>query len=239
MRYPHGYKVAIATGIGGTAGIGWIIGSWIGDPAYAFKASAFFALLTGAVLNVAGADHPHPQFGAANVVTTIRAMLAAFGAGLIGYPALSGVMWAVIALTTAMVILDGLDGRLARATGMSSEYGARFDMETDAAFILVLSILVWQHGKAGVWVLMCGLMRYVFVAAGWLMPWMAAPLRATLRGRIVAVSQLVGLGVALAPIVPVPASTVVAGLTLATLTWSFAIDIAWLARQRQTQCPQE
>ena len=234
MRYPHGYKVAIATGIGGTAVAGWIIGSWIGDPAYVFKASAFFTILTVAVLSVAGADHPHPRFGAANVVTTIRAMLAAFGAGLIGYPALSSVMWAVIALTTAMVILDGLDGRLARATGMSSEYGARFDMETDAAFILVLSILVWQHGKAGVWVLMCGLMRYVFVAAGWLMPWMAAPLRATLRGRIVAVSQLVGLGVALAPIVPVRASTVVASLTLAALTWSFAIDIAWLARPRHS-----
>ena len=234
MRYPRGYKVAIATGIGGTAIVGWIIGSWIGDPSYAFKASAFFTILTVAVLNVAGADHLHPRFGAANVVTTIRAMLAALGAGLIGYPALSSVMWAVIALTTAMVILDGLDGRLARATGMSSEYGARFDMETDAAFILVLSILAWQHGKAGVWVLMCGLMRYVFVAAGWLMPWMSAPLRATLRGRIVAVSQLVGLGVALAPIVPVRASTVVAGLTLAVLTWSFAIDIAWLARQRRS-----
>jgi phosphatidylglycerophosphate synthase len=107
-------------------------------------------------------------------------------------------------------------------------------METDAAFILVLSILVWQHGKAGVWVLMCGLMRYVFVAAGWLLSWMAAPLRATLRGRIVAVVQLVGLGVALAPIVPVRASTVVAGLTLAALTWSFAIDIAWLARARHS-----
>ena len=42
---------------------------------------------------------------------------------------------------------------------MTSGYGARFDMETDAAFILVLSILVWQHGKAGAWVLLCGLMR--------------------------------------------------------------------------------
>ena len=69
MRYPHGYKVAIATGIGGTAGVGWIIGSWIGDPAYAFKAAASFTILTVAVLNVAGADHPHPRFGAANVVT--------------------------------------------------------------------------------------------------------------------------------------------------------------------------
>ena len=40
-------------------------------------------------------------------------------------------------------------------------------MEVDAALILILSILVWLHGKAGPWVIACGLMRYTFVAAGW------------------------------------------------------------------------
>ena len=234
MRYARRYQGVIAVGIGGTAAAGWIIGLRIGDPAYPLKSSAFFALLTLAVVIVSGRDHPYPRFGPANVVTTVRAMLAAFGAGLIGYPASSGLLWGVISLTTLMVLLDGLDGRLARATGMTSGYGARFDMETDAAFILVLSVLVWQSGKAGAWVVMCGLMRYVFVAGGWLLPWMAAPLRATLRGRIVAILQLVGLGVALAPVVPEPASAVVAALTLAALTWSFGVDIAWLARQRQT-----
>ena len=133
-----------------------------------------------------------------------------------------------------MAALDGLDGWLARSTRMASAYGARFDMETDAAFILVLSALVWQHEKAGAWVLCCGLMRYAFVAAGWMLPWLAAPLRATRRGRVVAIGQLLGLGVALAPIVPRPASAAVAGVTLAVLAWSFAIDIAWLWRQYRT-----
>jgi phosphatidylglycerophosphate synthase len=128
-------------------------------------------------------------------------------------------------------VLDGLDGSLARFTRMPSAYGARFDMETDAAFILVLSALVWRHEKAGAWVLWCGLMRYGFVAAGWMLPWLAAPLRATRRGRIVALGQLLGLGVALAPVVPWPASAAVAGVTLAVLAWSFAIDVAWLWRQ--------
>ncbi len=75
-----------------------------------------------------------------------------------------------------------------------SAFGARFDMETDAALILILSVLVWQHDKAGAWVIACGLMRYAFVAAGWVMPWMAGPLRSTLRGKSVAIGQLVGLG---------------------------------------------
>ena len=175
--------------------------------------------------------HPYPRFGPANVVTTIRAMLVALVAVLIGRPATPEMLWLVIGLTAVMGALDGLDGWLARRTRMASEFGARFDMETDAALILVLSILVWQHGKAGAWVLLCGLMRYAFVAAGWLLPWLARPLQSTRRGKTVAVGQLVGLSVALAPIVAVPLSAVAAALTLTALAWSFAIDIARLSRQ--------
>ena len=178
--------------------------------------------------------HPYQRFGPANVVTTIRAMLVALVAVLIGRPATPEMLWVVIGLTAVMGALDGLDGWLARRTRMASEFGARFDMETDAALILVLSILVWQHGKAGAWVLLCGLMRYAFVAAGWLLPWLARPLQSTRRGKTVAVGQLVGLSVALAPIVPVPLSAVAAALTLTALAWSFAIDIARLSRQYRT-----
>lgn len=178
--------------------------------------------------------HPYPRFGPANVVTTIRAVLVALVALLIGRPATPELLWLTIGLTAVMGVLDGLDGWLARRTGMASEFGARFDMETDAALILVLSILVWQHGKAGAWVLLCGLMRYAFVAAGWLLPWLARPLQSTRRGKTVAVGQLVGLSVALAPIVPVPLSAVAAALTLTALAWSFAIDIARLSRQYRT-----
>ena len=229
------YNVVLASGIACTAGLGWIAGPWIeAGPAYPLVAGAFFAVLFTAVVRIAGAHHPYARFGPANHVTTIRAMLAGIAAGLVGHPASAPVLWWLIGLTALMAALDGLDGWLARVTRMTSAYGARFDMETDAAFILVLSVLVWQHNKAGAWVLCCGLMRYAFVAAGWMRPWLAAPLRATRRGRIVAVGQLLGLGVALAPIVPRPASAAVAGVTLAVLGWSFAIDVAWLWRHYRT-----
>ena len=45
--------------------------------------------------------------------------------------------------------------------------------------VLALSVLAWQYGKAGAWVLLCGLMRYGFVAAGWLWPWLRGPLSPT------------------------------------------------------------
>ena len=227
------YNVIALTGLVCTAGLGWIAGSWIGaGAAYPAVAAACFAVLFISVVSVAGAHHPHSQFGPANIVTTIRAIAAALTAGLVGQAAPPPVIWAAIAITVLMVVLDGVDGWLARTTGMASAFGARFDMETDAAFILILSVLVWQHEKAGAWVLGCGLMRYAFVAAGWTTPWLAKPLRATRRGRIVAISQLIGLGVALAPIVQPPASAAVAAVTAAGLAWSFAIDVAWLWRRR-------
>ena len=237
--YPHilmphrpRYNVVLASGLVCTAGLGWIAGSWIQAGAtYPLVATAFFAVLFTSVVWVAGADHRYPRFGPANGVTTIRAILAALAAGLLGHPASPAALWWMIGLTALIAALDGLDGWLARVTRMESGYGARFDMETDAAFILVLSALVWQYEKAGAWVLCCGLMRYAFVAAGWMLPWLAAPLRATQRGKAVAVGQLLGLGAALAPIVPWPASAVVAGITLVALAWSFAIDVAWLRRQ--------
>jgi phosphatidylglycerophosphate synthase len=129
-------------------------------------------------------------------------------------------------------VLDGIDGWLARRARMSSPFGARFDMETDAFFMLVLSILVWRHDKAGAWVVAIGLMRYAFVAAGWWLPWLARPLRSTWRGKAVAVGQFAGLGVALLPVVPVPASTLVSGAALAALVWSFAIDVKFLFKER-------
>ena len=176
------------------------------------------------------AAHPYPRFGPANYVTTVRAMLVALIATAIVGPATQEVLWAVIGVTALVAALDGLDGWLARRTGMASAFGARFDMETDAVLILVLSILVWQQGKAGAWVLLCGLMRYGFVAAGWLQPWLAKPLRSTRRGKTVAVGQLLGLSVALAPIVSPRVSPLVAALTLTALAWSFAIDVRWLSR---------
>ena len=227
------YNVPFAIGLAATVGAASIVGSWMGGVSYVLMASALFAVLFAAVVSIAGAEHPHPRFGPANGVTTTRAMLAALAAGVIGQAARVEVLWFVIGLTALMAALDGVDGWVARRTGMASAYGARFDMETDAVFILVLSILVWQHGKAGAWVMLCGLMRYAFVAAGGVLPWLTAPLRPTLRGRTVAVGQLFGLGVAVAPVIPVPASDVVAALTLAALVWSFALDVTWLWRHQR------
>jgi phosphatidylglycerophosphate synthase len=107
-------------------------------------------------------------------------------------------------------------------------------METDAFFILVLSVLAWRWGKAGAWVLLSGLMRYLFIAAGWVLPWMNGPLSPTMRAKTVAVVQMVALIVAIGPIIPVWLSTAGAAGALLLLTWSFAIDVGRLWKVRRT-----
>jgi phosphatidylglycerophosphate synthase len=198
---------------------------------YIRRSLVFFAAAAVLVVGRVGAHHPFPRFGAANFVTMLRLSLVAGVAGLIDEPPSQPIAWLAVGAVVLMAVLDGVDGWLARRSREISAFGARFDMEVDAALILILSVLVWLHGKAGAWVIVCGLMRYGFVAAGWVLPWMAGPLRSTIRGKSVAVGQSIGLGAALLPIVAVPLSVIVAAVTLAMLVWSFAVDIAWLKRQ--------
>ena len=142
------------------------------------------------------------RFGAANIMTSARLALVALLAATLGEPYTPALAWAATVLAIAVTVLDGMDGWLARRSGVSSAFGARFDMETDALLIMVLALIAWRWDRAGVWVLACGLMRYGFVAAGWVWRWLEAPLPPSLRRKTVCVVQIVTLGVIVAPVIP-------------------------------------
>jgi phosphatidylglycerophosphate synthase len=178
--------------------------------------------------------HPFARFGSANQLTAARAGLVALLAGLIGEPTLPPVAATAAVVALVATLLDGLDGWLARHTEMASAFGARFDVEVDALLIQVLAILAWRYGKAGPWILLSGLLRYGFVAAGWLLPWMQGPLVPTLRGRIICIVQTAALIIVLVPAVAAPLSTQVAALGLAALCYSFLVDTLRLWRQARS-----
>ena len=173
------------------------------------------------------------KFGPANQITLVRAALVAGLASFTGRPATPIVAWGAVFIAIIAALLDGVDGWVARRTGTVSAFGTRFDMETDAALILVLSILVWQYGKAGPWVLLSGLLRYAFIAAGWLWAWMRGSLVSTLRAKVICVAQIVALIVAMAPVMERPASGVVAAVGLLALSYSFLVDTLRLWRGTQ------
>jgi len=113
---------------------------------------------------------------------------------------------------------------------MGSAFGARFDMETDAALVAVLAVLAWQFGKVGAWVLLSGAMRYFYAAAAAFIPLLRHPLPPGYRGKTIAVIQMLALLVAVAPWASPALASVVALIGLACLTLSFALDIVWLVR---------
>jgi len=113
---------------------------------------------------------------------------------------------------------------------MSSAFGARFDMEVDALLIQVVAILAWQWDKAGAWILASGLLRYLFVAAGWVWAWMQAPLPPSFVRKTICVVQTAALLVALWPQVTPPGSALVAAAGLGALSYSFMTDTIWLWR---------
>jgi len=178
------------------------------------------------------ANHPIPTFGIANRITLVRAFFVALTGGLIGETVRPDIASAAIALGAIAAALDGVDGRVARRTHTESAFGAWFDMEIDALFVLVLATLAWLHGKAGSWVLLSGLLRYIFIGAGWLWPWMQRTLFESLRRKAICFVQIAGLLVALLPVVRPPASAVVAALSLAVLMYSFLADTVWLWQRR-------
>ena len=192
--------------------------------------AAAFGAIAGCTLVLARSRMRGAPFGTANVVTLLRAALAAPLAGLALEAPDAGLAWFAIALAVTALVLDGVDGRLARGAGLATPFGARFDMEVDALLILGLSVLCWQFEKAGAWILAAGLLRYAFVAAARALPWMRRPLPPSRRRQTVCVVQVVALLACLSPLLDRGASAAVGALGLAVLAWSFAVDVVHLAR---------
>jgi phosphatidylglycerophosphate synthase len=177
-------------------------------------------------------------FGGCNRVTTLRLGMAAALGGAVAAPDLvapHGVLaWPALGLAVTALILDGVDGWMARRSGLSSAFGARFDMEVDAATIMILSILAWQTGQAPAWVLALGLMRYAFVLGGLRWAFLRADLPPSFRRKVVCVVQVVALAAVLTPVIVPPVTTAIAGAALVALTWSFAVDVRWQWRTGKT-----
>jgi phosphatidylglycerophosphate synthase len=165
----------------------------------------------------------------ADWITLTRALLTAGAAALVaGAPDLSSAVPALVVLSSVALVLDNVDGRVARRTGTVTPFGARFDGEVDAFLILVLSVAVSRD--YGAWVLAIGLARYALLAAGWVLPWLAAPLPPRYWGKVVAAVQGVVLTVAVSGVLPRPAGMVAVGVALLLLAESFTRSVVWLYR---------
>ncbi|MEQ1565613.1 MAG: CDP-alcohol phosphatidyltransferase family protein [Myxococcota bacterium] len=222
----------LAVTAGSTAGA-WTLASVLGEPALPRVALA--ACVPAALAFTALPSlrlHPYPTLGPANAITLARALPIAWCAAVLGVADLEPLAWALVFANAFAFGLDWIDGRVARATGWSSPFGARLDMELDAICILVMCALVWDLGRTGPWVFASGALRYLFVAASWVWPWMDRPLFPAPRRAWVCGVQIVCLLGALAPWPVAGLSWAFAAFGLAALVGSFGIDTAWLVTHR-------
>ena len=169
---------------------GWVVGvAWRGGPC---------ALLTRGLRRAS-----RHLLLPADRVTLTRAVLVCGVAALVadacrrraGPATADGVL---VALASVALVLDAVDGRVARRTGTVTPLGARFDMETDAFLILVLSVHVSRD--LGWWVLGIGAARYVLLlgAASRWAPWLRGQVPARRWRKVVAAYQGIVLTVAAA-----------------------------------------
>jgi phosphatidylglycerophosphate synthase len=130
-----------------------------------------------------------------------------------------------------LLTADGLDGWLARRTYQNSEFGEYFDKETDAFFLLLLCILAFAHGRLGPWVLVIGLLRYVFVIAVRTFRPLLLKEQKTGRARII---YTLTMGALLAVFLPCSTyCTPSAGTLSLVLGLSFAVDFWDVLRVRK------
>jgi phosphatidylglycerophosphate synthase len=207
--------LGIAVGLGGP---GWTVGLTCAAAIYAVIARS---VVRGAVTALSPAD----------LVTLSRATITCSVAGLVADSFVGAVPVAtLVSLAALALLLDAVDGWVARRTRTSSVFGARCDGEVDAFLLLVLSVYV--AGVIGAWVLAIGAARYVFAVAGWGLPWLRRLLPHRQWRKVVCAAQGVVLTVAAAGVLPRSWATLILVVALAMLAESFGRDTWWLWSRR-------
>lgn len=191
-------------------------------------------LATGAVTTSLVASCDVRLLGPADLVTVSRLSLACAVAALVVdglvVPAASVVTGPLVAVATLALVLDAVDGQVARHTGTATPFGGTFDGEADAFLLLVLSVHVAATGAW--WVLAIGALRYLFLVAGWALPWLRAPLPPRYWRKVVTATQGIVLVAAAASVLPAWLTYAALLLALGMLAESFGRDVVWLWQRR-------
>jgi phosphatidylglycerophosphate synthase len=214
-------QVLLIAGLAVTAGLD---GSGLGATGWAvgLASSGVMSLALARGRSYWGID----RLGPADWVTLTRAALTVGVAALVADSFTDSVPVALlVSLASLALILDAVDGRIARRTYTTSALGDHMDGEVDAFLILVLSVYVAR--SAGAWVLAIGAARYAFLAAGYALPWLRAQLPPRYWRKFVCATQGVVLTVAAAGVLPSALTDVVLGVALVLLAESFGRDVWW------------
>lgn len=221
-------QLALLMGLSATVGLG--VAGW--------SAGVLYGVMITALLTYGMRATGTEALGPADGVTYGRAVLIGGVVALTADSFSRETPVAVLVVLTGLALaLDWVDGQVARRTGTSSVLGARFDMEVDAFLLLVLGIYLTP--TLGAWVLAIGLMRYAFVAASWVLPWLRWPLPQRYWAKVAAAVQGIALCVAASGALSHALNVLVVAAALGLLIESFGTHVVRLWRMRTIVVPVE
>jgi phosphatidylglycerophosphate synthase len=224
-----GIRLAALLGMIATAALLGVVSATAGLGAVGLITGLVTGSVAAALLVTARRRSDQPAILPADWVTLTRMLLIAGVAGLVADSFSRPVsITALVTLSAVALALDAVDGQVACRTGTATPLGARIDGEADAFLILVLSIAVSQD--YGGWVLIIGAARYAFLLAGWLIPWLRAPLAPRFWRKVVAAVQGVVLTVAVSGVPSRLVGMIAVAVALLLLAESFGRDVVWLYR---------
>ncbi len=226
---PATIRLAAIVGLPATAALLGVVSTTVSLGVAGWIAGLATGAAAAALIATARLRSDRPAIFPADWVTLTRAVLCAGVAGLVADSFSRPVpITALVTLAAIALVLDAVDGQVARRTGTATPLGGRIDGEVDAFLILLLSIAVSRN--YGSWVLIIGAARYALLLAGWLIPWLAAPLPPRYWRKVVAAVQGIVLTVAVSGVLDLLTGMIVVAVALLLLAESFGRDVIWLYR---------
>ena len=166
-------------------------------------------------------------FGLANSLTLLRGALYAVVAGFVVVPSATRLAWVPAMAYGGGVVLDKLDGTVARTLGQETTLGEGLDMAVDTFGFVAAPLVAVLWGRLPVWYLSLSAARYVYRGG---LAWRRHRDRPVFEspdsnlGKYLAGVQMVFLTVALTPTAPTTLVRTAAPFVLAPSLGVFARD---------------
>lgn len=130
------------------------------------------------------------------------------------------------------LILDGLDGYLARFLNQTSKFGARFDLEADTFLLLVLSLSLYINMNVNPSIFLIPLYRYIFFIFQIKFKWLESSLPKSIRRSFICFFVTFLLIICHLPSLTTYLMGALINFSILLITFSFLKDIIWLYRNK-------
>lgn len=133
--------------------------SFLLDNFYVFMSAGTISFFVFILINLKSLKEMKPFGGYANRVTFLRNSLTL----ILGFLSFHLSDYQIVSCAIVIILLDGVDGYLARRFKHESLFGVNFDIETDAFYVAMMSLILYNSEFLGFWIIIPGFLRYFYV----------------------------------------------------------------------------